>query len=328
MRCADPSAGEAMVAAINAAKPDGDTVGGVVEVRVTGVPLGLGSHVHWDRKLDGRIAQAICSINASKASVSAPASKAPGCAVRRSTTSFSRRPVATGFPGATPPTTTAASKAAQAPARKSSSAGLSSLSRHSPIPSRRWTSIPARRCSLTTSAATSASCPPLGGRRGDGRNRARGCLAGEVRRGFPRRNACQVRALPREPGPSRPPRLGRALVPVTAKRIFLVGLSGAGKSTVGRLLATRLGWDFADSDREVERRPAEEHRGDFQATKAKPGFANCEAASARPAMRPRTNRRRHRRRRAHTRRRPRAIAAASPSGSPSRPESAAARLAS
>jgi chorismate synthase len=59
VRSADAAAGEAMVAAINAAKPDGDTVGGVVEVRVTGVPLGLGSHVHWDRKLDGRIAQAI-----------------------------------------------------------------------------------------------------------------------------------------------------------------------------------------------------------------------------------------------------------------------------
>ncbi|MEO8538851.1 MAG: chorismate synthase [bacterium] len=67
VRCADSAAGEAMVAAINAAKPDGDTVGGEVEVRVAGIPLGLGSHVHWDRKLDGRIAQAICSINAFKA---------------------------------------------------------------------------------------------------------------------------------------------------------------------------------------------------------------------------------------------------------------------
>lgn len=67
VRSADSAAGEAMVAAINAAKPDGDTVGGEIEVRVTGVPLGLGSHVHWDRKLDGRIAQAICSINAFKA---------------------------------------------------------------------------------------------------------------------------------------------------------------------------------------------------------------------------------------------------------------------
>lgn len=66
VRCADAAAGAAMVDAINAAKPDGDTVGGEVEVRVSGIPLGLGSHVHWDRKLDGRIAQAIVSINAFK----------------------------------------------------------------------------------------------------------------------------------------------------------------------------------------------------------------------------------------------------------------------
>ena len=66
VRAADPVAAGAMVAAIDAAKSEGDTVGGEVEVRVSGVPLGLGSHVHWDRKLDGRIAQAICSINAFK----------------------------------------------------------------------------------------------------------------------------------------------------------------------------------------------------------------------------------------------------------------------
>ena len=66
VRCADAAASEAMIASIDAAKHDGDTVGGEVEVRVTGVPIGLGSHVQWDRKLDGRIAQAICSINAFK----------------------------------------------------------------------------------------------------------------------------------------------------------------------------------------------------------------------------------------------------------------------
>ncbi|MCK9518625.1 MAG: chorismate synthase, partial [Dehalococcoidia bacterium] len=66
VRSADPAAGEAMVEAIKAAKRKGDTLGGEVEVRVTGVPIGLGSHVQWDRKLDGRIAQAICSINAFK----------------------------------------------------------------------------------------------------------------------------------------------------------------------------------------------------------------------------------------------------------------------
>jgi chorismate synthase len=66
VRSADPDASRGMVEAIDAAKKDGDTLGGEVEVRVTGVPLGLGSYVHWDRKLDGRIAQAICSINAFK----------------------------------------------------------------------------------------------------------------------------------------------------------------------------------------------------------------------------------------------------------------------
>ena len=66
VRCADPAASEQMIAAIDAAKSDGDTLGGQVEVRVSGVPLGLGSYVQWDRKLDGRIAQAITSINAFK----------------------------------------------------------------------------------------------------------------------------------------------------------------------------------------------------------------------------------------------------------------------
>ena len=66
VRCADAAASDAMVAAIDAAKAEGDTLGGELEVRVSGVPLGLGSYVHWDRKLDGRIAQAICSINAFK----------------------------------------------------------------------------------------------------------------------------------------------------------------------------------------------------------------------------------------------------------------------
>ncbi len=66
VRCANPDASGRMIAAIDAAKSAGDTLGGQVEVRVSGVPLGLGSYVHWDRKLDGRIAQAICSINAFK----------------------------------------------------------------------------------------------------------------------------------------------------------------------------------------------------------------------------------------------------------------------
>ena len=66
VRCTDASLGQAMIDEINAAKQDGDTLGGTLEARVTGVPFGLGSHVQWDRKLSGRIGQAILSMNAFK----------------------------------------------------------------------------------------------------------------------------------------------------------------------------------------------------------------------------------------------------------------------
>ncbi len=66
VRCADPEGSKAMVAEIDKAKKDGDTLGGTVEVLVYGLPPGLGSYVHWDRKLDGRLAQAMMSIQAMK----------------------------------------------------------------------------------------------------------------------------------------------------------------------------------------------------------------------------------------------------------------------
>ncbi|ACX51804.1 chorismate synthase [Ammonifex degensii KC4] len=60
--CPDPQASAAMVEAIERAEKAGDTLGGIFEVRVYGVPPGLGSYVHWDRRLDGRLAQALMSI--------------------------------------------------------------------------------------------------------------------------------------------------------------------------------------------------------------------------------------------------------------------------
>ena len=66
VRCADAEATQRMVAAIDAARDAGDTLGGVFEVVATGVPIGLGSHVHWDRRLDGCLAQAVLSIHAVK----------------------------------------------------------------------------------------------------------------------------------------------------------------------------------------------------------------------------------------------------------------------
>ncbi len=66
VRVVDSDAEARMIAAIDATKEDLDTLGGVFEVRASGVPIGLGSHVQWDRKLDGQIAQAFMSINAVK----------------------------------------------------------------------------------------------------------------------------------------------------------------------------------------------------------------------------------------------------------------------
>jgi len=67
VRCFDPAAEAEMIAEIKAAAKEGDSLGGTVEVAAYGVPVGLGSHVHWDRKLDALIAQGLMSIQAVKA---------------------------------------------------------------------------------------------------------------------------------------------------------------------------------------------------------------------------------------------------------------------
>jgi chorismate synthase len=67
VRCFDADAGAAMIDHIKAVAKQGDSLGGVVEVLAVGAPVGLGSHVHWDRKLDALLAQALMSIQAVKA---------------------------------------------------------------------------------------------------------------------------------------------------------------------------------------------------------------------------------------------------------------------
>ncbi len=80
----NPGADAAIVAAIDAARAAGDTLGGVVETIVTGCPIGLGSHTQWDRKLDARLACAVMSIQAIKAveiGLGAEAARRPGSKV-------------------------------------------------------------------------------------------------------------------------------------------------------------------------------------------------------------------------------------------------------
>lgn len=64
--CTDSGAERKMLAAIDAAKEQGDSLGGIFAVHVSGMPTGIGSHVHWDRRLDGRLAQALMSLQAIK----------------------------------------------------------------------------------------------------------------------------------------------------------------------------------------------------------------------------------------------------------------------
>ena len=66
LRCADPEAAKRMMRRIDEAQAAGDSLGGVFELIISGAPAGLGSHVHWDRKLDGRLAAALMSIQAIK----------------------------------------------------------------------------------------------------------------------------------------------------------------------------------------------------------------------------------------------------------------------
>ncbi|QMU98179.1 chorismate synthase [Microbacterium esteraromaticum] len=66
LRCFDAETSARMVEEVDAARKDGDTLGGIVEVLAYGLPPGVGSHVHWDRRLDGRLAQALMSIQAIK----------------------------------------------------------------------------------------------------------------------------------------------------------------------------------------------------------------------------------------------------------------------
>ena len=80
----NPGADSAIVAAIDAAKEAGDTLGGIVEAVVTGCPIGLGSHAQWDRKLDARLALAVMSVQAIKAveiGLGVEAARRPGSGV-------------------------------------------------------------------------------------------------------------------------------------------------------------------------------------------------------------------------------------------------------
>lgn len=188
VRCLDPEAEVRMVAAIDAAKSAGDTLGGVCEVVVTGLPIGLGSHVAWDRKLDGRLAQALCSIPAVKGvemGLGFEAARRPGSAVHDAIVPD---------PGATPPRACPAQDQPGRRARRGDDDGgaprpargdEADLHPHAPARDGRYRDRRSRR-GLGGAERCDGGAGDGGDRRGDDRARPRGRAPGEVRRRFAR----------------------------------------------------------------------------------------------------------------------------------------------
>ncbi len=105
LRCADPQVQQRMIAVVDRARDAGDTVGGAFEVIATGVPPGLGSYVQWDRKLDGRLGQAVMCIHAIKAvgiGIGPEAAARPGSRVHDEILPPQRAGVRVGGPGLPP----------------------------------------------------------------------------------------------------------------------------------------------------------------------------------------------------------------------------------
>ena len=238
VRCFDPAASELMVDAIKAAAKEGDSLGGVVEVLGFGVPVGLGSHVHWDRKLDALLAQALMSIQAVKGveigdgfEVAGRLGSQAHDAIRwnAETASYTRlSTLAGGLEGGMTNGELLVARAAMKP--------LATLNR----PTLETVDTATKESAVSFKERTDVTAVSGDGRRrrDDGRPRARAGGAAQVRRRLGRRVRPQRRSVPTHA--------------VSARTCVLVGLMGVGKTTVGRVLADRLGRELVDSDERIE----------------------------------------------------------------------------
>ncbi len=254
-------------------KSAGNTLGGICEVVADGLPVGLGSHVSWDRKLDGRLGAALLSIPAVKgmeiglgmeaarrtgAEVHDEIEGAPG---RTRTGNVRRR---TNRAGGTEGGMTTGEPLVVRVAMKP----ISTLMR--PLGT---VDVATGEAAAATAERSDVTAVPAMGviAEGDGRVRAGAGLAREVRRRLARRDTAQPLRLPvanlgthrivncptgtpaQEPGVARTV-AGGVVSPRAGAHLVLVGLPGAGKTSVGRHLAERLRAPFLDFDEEIERR--------------------------------------------------------------------------
>ena len=287
-RCAapTPTRRRAMIARIDEARSSGDTVGGVFEVVATGVPIGLGSYVHWDRRLDAALAAAVMSINIVKGvefGLGFEQTRRFGSQVHdviegrgEAGRWIHRSNNAGGLTGGVSNGEPIVVRGAVKP--------ISTLAR--PLPS----------ADLVTGEAVekahyerSRHQRRAGGRRrrrGDGDADARAIRAREVRRrldGRDRRdNLARYRerigrarrrrrsrggrraAASRRRGRRRPTKPAPAATTEPAMDLVLVGLPGSGKSVVGRRLAQRHGATFIDLDEPIERAAGRDDPGDLR----------------------------------------------------------------
>ena len=233
-----------MISEIEAAKADGDTLGGVVEVVANGLPIGLGSFTSGDNRLDSQLAGAVMGIQAIKGveigdgfetarrrgSVAHDEMYPGPGGVMRSTNRAGG--LEGGMTNGQPLRVRAAMKPISTVPRALSTVDMATGDRGSRHP-------PAlRRLRRTRSGS---------GRRNHGGARAGPRGAGEVRRRFHRRNAGQRRHLSAFGGRTRTGST-RTGVGLMAPKAVLIGLPGSGKSTIGRRLAKSLGVALLDTD--------------------------------------------------------------------------------
>ncbi len=250
VRCGDPDAEAAMVGAIKAAAKEGDSLGGVTEVIAYGVPVGLGSHVHWDRKLDGLLAQALMSIQAVKAveigegwSGAGRRGSAAHDAIAYDPTGpgpggfFRRSDRAGGIEGGISVGGPLWVRVAMKP--------LATLNR----PVLETVDVATKDSTVSFKERTDVTAVPAMGVVAESMMAL--VVANEALRKFGGDSVAEVRrnrdgfvaALGETPS---------AAPPAAPPRLLLVGMMGAGKTTTGRLVAQRLGWPYLDSDAQVQ----------------------------------------------------------------------------
>ena len=246
VRCLDADASKAMVAEIDRLRKENESLGGKFEVRAFGLVPGLGSHVSWDAKLDGRLAQAVCSIQSVKGVAlgeawdvaSRPGSEAHDEIFHDDERGWYRERQPRGRPGGRDDER----RAARGPGRDQADLDhdpAASLGRH-----RDEGAGPgdARAHRLHRGAGG------RGRRRGDGRAGARRRLPREVRRRPHRRRPRGDRRLH---GARRMAEVAPRPQPARSS-IVLTGFMAAGKSAAAKVIAARLGLEARDSDAAVE----------------------------------------------------------------------------